>query len=208
MAASDAVCLVADPSGTPLNVRSRPNGDIVATLDNGVRVLPFSQRMDRGKLWMRVEVPGGLTGWVFASYLDCASGTPAGKAPVHITADAAFAADAAALPDTCLVADPSSTPLNVRSRPNGDIVATLENGVKVTPVSQRMDRGKLWMNVDVPGGLSGWVFASYLDCAPGLPAGKAPVHITAEPEPEQRPDVGAQPSDFKSAPMKPRPSPG
>ena len=42
LAASPALaageCLVDDPTGTPLNVRSAPNGPILTTLPNGARV--------------------------------------------------------------------------------------------------------------------------------------------------------------------------
>ena len=32
------VCIVSDPTGTPLNVRATPNGRIIGSLSNGTRV--------------------------------------------------------------------------------------------------------------------------------------------------------------------------
>ena len=66
-------CLVADPTGTPLNVRTAPNGRITQTLTNGVLVMIFDRSSVRGKTWVYVgryedRVP---IGWVYSGYLDC-----------------------------------------------------------------------------------------------------------------------------------------
>jgi hypothetical protein len=37
--ALDLVCIVADPTGTPLNVRTSPHGPIVSTFTNGLNVV-------------------------------------------------------------------------------------------------------------------------------------------------------------------------
>ena len=42
-------CLVADPTGTPLNVRIAPNGRITQTLINGVLVMIFDRSSVKGK---------------------------------------------------------------------------------------------------------------------------------------------------------------
>jgi hypothetical protein len=67
----------------------------------------------------------------------------------------------AAMSETCTVADPTGTPLNVRRSPNGQIVGALSNGV---PVSIRERRGD-WVSVAPSTGRSGWVAQKYLDCA-------------------------------------------
>jgi hypothetical protein len=67
----------------------------------------------------------------------------------------------AAMSETCTVADPTGTPLNVRRSPNGPIVGALSNGV---PVSIRERRGD-WVSVVPSTGRSGWVAQKYLDCA-------------------------------------------
>lgn len=70
-------CVVADPSGTPLNVRLAPNGRIVDELANGTWVYIDDIRRDQGKAWAYVAESNaagrvGLPiGWVFRDYLNC-----------------------------------------------------------------------------------------------------------------------------------------
>jgi uncharacterized protein YraI len=66
-ALAESACTVNDPTGTPLNVRGRPNGPILGALKNGV---PVSIRERRGD-WVRVVPREGKTGWVVQKYLDC-----------------------------------------------------------------------------------------------------------------------------------------
>jgi S1-C subfamily serine protease len=67
-------CRVMDPTGTPLNVRTAPNGHMVGTLSNGtlVKILDRPSNV-RGRTWVYVgryedRVP---IGWVYRDYLDC-----------------------------------------------------------------------------------------------------------------------------------------
>lgn len=63
-------CTVADPSGTPMNVRSRPNGAIVGALHNDTTVFVSGTSSD-GR-WAKVSPAGeGKTGWVAKRLLDC-----------------------------------------------------------------------------------------------------------------------------------------
>jgi uncharacterized protein YraI len=69
--AGDGPCIVTDPTGTPLNVRSTPNGRIVGALHNDMQVGIVAYALVDGKRWVRV-IPGiGKTGWVFADYVSC-----------------------------------------------------------------------------------------------------------------------------------------
>lgn len=66
-------CLVADPTGTPLNVRTAPDGPTVGTLTNGTLVAIFDRSFVGGKPWVYVgryedRVP---IGWVYRNYLNC-----------------------------------------------------------------------------------------------------------------------------------------
>jgi uncharacterized protein YraI len=65
-------CTVNDPTGTPLNVRSEPNGPILGSLYNGARVDLWELVYVRDKPWARVTPVGpGKSGWVFRQYLKC-----------------------------------------------------------------------------------------------------------------------------------------
>lgn len=65
-------CVVADPSGTPLNVRAAPHGRILGALSNGARltILDYASD-DAGRRWVYVTPRAGKSGWVFRDYLDC-----------------------------------------------------------------------------------------------------------------------------------------
>lgn len=67
-----AECLVADPTGTPLNVRAGPNGQRLSTLANGSFVDVIAEARVGNKRWVRVAAGGEMLGWVFADFLDCA----------------------------------------------------------------------------------------------------------------------------------------
>jgi Bacterial SH3 domain len=74
-AAQQIHCRVTDPTGTPLNVRAVPGGNVVTTLVNGTVVLVFNQTTYNGKAWAYIgtgteRLPAG---WVFFDYLDCHS---------------------------------------------------------------------------------------------------------------------------------------
>jgi hypothetical protein len=66
----------------------------------------------------------------------------------------------------CVVVDPTSTPLNVRTAPYGQIVGTVPNGRPVRILNQANDpRGKPWANIaDTNSRPLGWVFREYLVC--------------------------------------------
>jgi SH3 domain-containing protein len=73
-------CDVADPTGTALNVRDRPNGKILGTLRNGTEVVIIDASDDwkwakifpvRTKNYSVTSVNRKLEGWVFYDFLDC-----------------------------------------------------------------------------------------------------------------------------------------
>ncbi len=65
-------CTVNDPTGTPLNVRSRPNGPILGALHNGAQVLLWRLIYVNGRPWARITpIAQGKAGWVFRDYLAC-----------------------------------------------------------------------------------------------------------------------------------------
>jgi hypothetical protein len=66
-------CVVNDPTGTPLNVRTEPDGAILGALYNGVRVQITDTAYDgSGKRWAYVvPLDSGKRGWVFRAFLAC-----------------------------------------------------------------------------------------------------------------------------------------
>src|SRR5438552_3189762 len=64
-------CTVSDPTGTPLNVRLRPNGPIVGALHNETQVLMDLVKRVQGRQWAKVIPLAGESGWVFRDYLRC-----------------------------------------------------------------------------------------------------------------------------------------
>ena len=73
------ICTVADPTGTPLNVRAEPiNGKIVAKLKNGtvVRVEDFNEEYgDELASWWQISISKNgkrrTLGWVTSKFLNC-----------------------------------------------------------------------------------------------------------------------------------------
>lgn len=74
-------CVVDDPTGTPLNVRSAPNGTIVTTLGNGARLMVIEERKIGTKPWFFVARQGERLGWVFGAYVVCPRAGEAREAP-------------------------------------------------------------------------------------------------------------------------------
>jgi Bacterial SH3 domain len=68
-------CVVADPTGTPLNVRNRPDGPILGALSNNSEVFITEMTEVGGRKWAKV-VGEGKTGWVFRDYLTCRETPP------------------------------------------------------------------------------------------------------------------------------------
>jgi hypothetical protein len=78
MAATDAAaenrCRVMDPTGTPLNVRVAPNGQIVGALPNGLLVSIVNMADDaNGKPWAFIARYDNARpiGWVFREFIAC-----------------------------------------------------------------------------------------------------------------------------------------
>ena len=73
-AAAQSRCRVMDPTGTPLNVRSSPSGNIVGTLTNGMLVSVVDNSIDaNGKPWAYIArySDGVPIGWVFREFIAC-----------------------------------------------------------------------------------------------------------------------------------------
>ena len=54
---AEYICKVTDPTGTPLNVRDSPNGNVVRQLKNGTRVFIREYAEDsQGRAWEKISV--------------------------------------------------------------------------------------------------------------------------------------------------------
>ncbi len=74
---ADERCKVSDPSGTSLNVRSKPNGGkVVRKLKNGITVFVVYETGDeKDRSWSKISLSNKanapVIGWVLTEYLDC-----------------------------------------------------------------------------------------------------------------------------------------
>ena len=141
------VCTVVDPTGTPLNVREAPNGAILSTLRKGTKVEIITHIEHEGTTWAQVAQFGADWGYVFGDYLSCEGTDEYGE--------------------VCTVADPTGTPLNIREAPNGTVLGTWDNGVRVRPYESVVAaNGKTWRAVErfADDNAIGYVFDPYLSC--------------------------------------------
>jgi hypothetical protein len=159
------ICTVADPTGTPLNIRHAPNGPVVGTARNGTQLEFIEHRDLDGERWALVaryyddEPLSDMEGaWVFGAFLTC-DGTTLGLPAAPYVDDAVTAV-------SCTVTDPTGSPLHARTDPNGDIYATLRNGTVVQAIAQTQDDGDQWVYVEKwsRDNAIGWVFDAYMAC--------------------------------------------
>jgi hypothetical protein len=67
-------CRVMDPTGTPLNFWTAPNGQILGNLPNGVLVSVVDRAVDaKGRSWVYIKAmsDGSILGWVFREFIAC-----------------------------------------------------------------------------------------------------------------------------------------
>lgn len=69
----------------------------------------------------------------------------------------------AAPPPRCVITDPSG-PTNIRTRPNGVILSSVEAGTVVTVVDQQRAYDGLWDFVFIAGESRGWVYDPLIRC--------------------------------------------
>jgi hypothetical protein len=67
-------CAVADPTGTPLNIRETPNGEIIGRVSNGAGIRLMNTGFDeRGRPWALISPRGRshIAGWVYREFVAC-----------------------------------------------------------------------------------------------------------------------------------------
>ena len=68
--------------------------------------------------------------------------------------------------NSCVIDDPTPTPLNLRATPSGQVVGTVINGTRAVLNSVKYDvHGKGWADIiTIGGGQRGWVYRAYIKC--------------------------------------------
>jgi hypothetical protein len=73
-ASAEVQCRVMDPTGTPLNVRTSPNGKIIDSLPNRMPVSIIDQTVDQNhKSWvfLKRSTDDEPIGWVYRDFISC-----------------------------------------------------------------------------------------------------------------------------------------
>lgn len=133
---------VADPTGSPLNIRNA-RGEVVCAVQNGAKVIEIEK--DGGLYyvsseWTAVRTRSGCTGKAWSKYLRPAD------------------------PKTLTVADPTGTPLNIRGS-DGSIKCKARNGEIVTIVKKSGEYTSLgteWTVIQTSTGCTGKTWSKYL----------------------------------------------
>jgi hypothetical protein len=72
---SNKTCRVTDPTGSPLNIRLKPNGKIVARIRNQRLVYPQSIITNNGKKWTLIAIEEDrkilVLGWGLREFISC-----------------------------------------------------------------------------------------------------------------------------------------
>lgn len=68
-------CHASDPTGTPLNVRSAPNGQVIGKLRNGDYIFVLDWVLDsKGREWAKIAYDtqyGTTEAYAFGNYIKC-----------------------------------------------------------------------------------------------------------------------------------------
>jgi hypothetical protein len=78
-------CLVEDPTGTPLNIRRTPGGEVVGSLRNGDGIVLDGS----GAQWQKaISYSSGqarILGWVWSKFVDCHSERTNTRYPLYFS---------------------------------------------------------------------------------------------------------------------------
>jgi N-acetylmuramoyl-L-alanine amidase len=167
-----------------LNVRSGPGTtfDILTRALRGALLPLLSRQGD----WLQVRLPDGRNGWVATQHTTIrqaaqqapATPAPAVQEPAAVPVTQLPAAGLPASSDTAGAVTVSVPVLNVRGGPNASFprTGTVSRGTRLSVLGRQGD----WLQVRLPDGQSGWVFATYTGAGTAQPtpaaspAGQAP----------------------------------
>ena len=127
-----------------VNMRTGPGVGypVVTVLGTGQQVTVIGQNADRS--WLQVQLWNGVSGWVNARYVWTGASVPVTQ-PTGVSNGVVRAIH-----------------LNIRNGPgaNFEVVGQLGWGAGVSLIGRNLD--STWVQIQVPGGVSGWVSARYL----------------------------------------------
>ncbi|MBT9172376.1 MAG: N-acetylmuramoyl-L-alanine amidase LytC [Syntrophomonadaceae bacterium] len=178
-----------------LNVRSGPAATF-SRLTTAMRgsLLPILSRQGD---WLQVRLPDGRNGWVAAQHTAIRNATQPVPAPAPAVQVPVPSVPASQPPVSGVPAPSGATGtvtvnvpvLNVRSGPDASFarLGTVSRGTRLSVQGSQGD----WLQVRLPEGLSGWVFATYTGAGAPQPA---PVASPAEQSPQLPETVPPDPS--------------
>lgn len=148
-----------------INVRDNANGAVVGKQYAGASgTLSGGPIVTAGYTWWKVDYDSGVDGWSAEDYMQKPS--VAIVAPKSNTDLAAGAAYAGTTQSASIGADSSivtTSNLNVRSTPNGVLVATIDSGSAGTVLSGPQSAGgNTWFQIKYSTGATGWSVADYI----------------------------------------------
>ncbi len=143
-----------------LNVRSGPGitNQLLSTVSQDTKLTVLAKQGD----WLQVSLPSGQSGWVAAEYTTVTTPAPTpSQPPVSNIPESPGTTE----PETKAIVNINA--LNIRSGPS--IEAPLVTTVPIHTEMFVQDKHSDWLQVSLPGGQSGWVYASYVTLVPSQP---------------------------------------
>ncbi len=134
--------LYAKVTASALNLRTSPDGSVVTVMPNGATV----EVLSTSGSWYKVKY-GNTTGWASKSYLNTYSVNVNGTTNTSTNTNTT----------TNRYAVVTASALNLRDKPNGNVIAIMPNSTKVQVIA--VSGG--WMNVKY-GTKTGWASSQYL----------------------------------------------
>ncbi len=147
---------------TGVNMRSAPNGTVIATLGSGQAVTLTGVTSGN---WTQITV-NGLTGYVYTSYLSTSASSSSDS-----SSDSSSSSDSVSITSTndTVYATTGVYVRDIPSASNGNVVTTLTKGQAVTRLGTTSNG---WSKITV-GGVTGYVYSSYLTTSSSSSSGSS-----------------------------------
>lgn len=158
-------------SGT-LNMRSAPNGTIIAGLTNATHLKIIGQAGNNSE-WYKVQTEDGQEGYVHSNYVALSSPTSTTTTQTINSNSGDISVESVSLaspksttPEESInsvgTVDITSGTLNVRATPNGNIISSLNKGDSVT-ILGTSDTDSDWLKILTSDNQEAYVYSKYID---------------------------------------------